>query len=175
MSNAFSSADQLVSPHSHTPKHAALSCFLLVVVTCTARASPWPCFVELTRQNFKTSSYSLISLRPPSTMFAFLHLHFSFSCHMKAISSEVQSCHVHWCFIAVVSGYMWTHVNPCVLFCSQEANTNTENTDMPPYSPAPKAHTPRVKKMKVRLIVCVCIRRECMPVYATWVSVGMFP
>ncbi|CAM4475000.1 unnamed protein product [Leuciscus chuanchicus] len=40
---------------------------------------------------------------------------------------------------------------PSNILMVKEANTNTENTDMSPYSPAPKAHTPRVKKMKVTL------------------------
>uniref|UniRef100_A0A8C1TX66 Family with sequence similarity 13 member A n=1 Tax=Cyprinus carpio TaxID=7962 RepID=A0A8C1TX66_CYPCA len=36
-----------------------------------------------------------------------------------------------------------------VLFCSQEANTNTENTETSTFTPALKAHAPHVKKMKV--------------------------
>lgn len=170
MSNAFSRADQLRSPHSHTRKHATLSCFILVV-TCIARVSPWPCFVagctdSPKRQDVSYLSYATIN----NVCFSAFALQFQLS-HESNFLCKVQSSHVHWCFIAVVSGYMWTHVNPCVLFCSQEANTNTENTEMPLYNPAPKAHTPRVKKMKVRLIVCVCV-----PVYATSkVSVGMFP
>ncbi|XP_039542921.1 protein FAM13A isoform X2 [Pimephales promelas] len=40
----------------------------------------------------------------------------------------------------------------------KEANTNTENAEMPPYNPAPKAHTPRVKKIKVT---------QCTPVEIT--------
>ncbi|XP_077102222.1 protein FAM13A isoform X5 [Siphateles boraxobius] len=38
---------------------------------------------------------------------------------------------------------------PLNILMVKEANANTENTEMPPYNPAPKAHTPRVKKMMV--------------------------
>uniref|UniRef100_A0A8C1YT97 Family with sequence similarity 13 member A n=1 Tax=Cyprinus carpio TaxID=7962 RepID=A0A8C1YT97_CYPCA len=48
-----------------------------------------------------------------------------------------------------------------VLFCSQEANTNTENTETSTFTPALKAHAPHVKKMKVT---------QCTPVDNTDLS-----
>lgn len=42
-----------------------------------------------------------------------------------------------------------------VLFYSQEAITNTENTEMSPYSPIPEAHALNLKKMKVGAKVSV--------------------
>ncbi|KAK7161304.1 hypothetical protein R3I94_004092 [Phoxinus phoxinus] len=47
---------------------------------------------------------------------------------------------------------------PLNILMVKEANTTTENTEMPSYNPAPKAHTPRVKKMKVT---------QCTPVEIT--------
>ncbi|XP_067297053.1 protein FAM13A isoform X2 [Pseudorasbora parva] len=47
---------------------------------------------------------------------------------------------------------------PSTIIMVKEANTNTENTETPPYDPVSKAHTPRVKKMKVS---------QCAPVENT--------
>ncbi|XP_051728404.1 protein FAM13A isoform X5 [Ctenopharyngodon idella] len=47
---------------------------------------------------------------------------------------------------------------PSNIIMVKEANTNTENTETAPYNPVPKAHAPRVKKMKVT---------QCTPVENT--------
>ncbi|XP_026062526.1 protein FAM13A-like isoform X8 [Carassius auratus] len=47
---------------------------------------------------------------------------------------------------------------PSNLIMVKEANTNTESTDMSPFTPVPKAHAPHVKKMKVT---------QCTPVENT--------
>lgn len=154
----------LLQPSGHMNRH----CVCLTLLCCC-----------LHRLATTSRRHHAISPMPPSTMSAFLHLHFSFSHHMKLCCLLDASV---MCIDALLLQSVGSGESLSVLFCSQEANTNTENTETSTFTPAPKAHSPHVKKMKVRVIVysvcvysqmCLCLYYQPATVHR--VSVGLFP